>query len=675
MAGGERIGSLVGSYRIDSLVGRGGMGVVYRAQHTRLKRLAALKVLAPEVADEPDFRERFERESELAAAMDHPNIIPIYDAGEADGTLYIAMRFVEGTDLRALLEGVGPLTASRAVDLLEPVASALDGAHRRGLVHRDVKPGNVMVEQRGGEADEHVFLTDFGLVKRVDAPGGLTRTGYFVGTVDYAAPEQFRGEPLDGRTDQYALGCLLYHCLAGHPPFPRDDHAATMFAHLSEPPPSLGEVAGGSVGLDPVIRRAMAKSRDDRYATCLDFIRAARQAFSDAAGRSTEPLLVLPRPTPPMPPPGAIPLSGASMPPGFAEPSARSAARRPTLPLTPIERPSRARRRGLLAAATVVLVAAVVAVVLAIGSRGKSTPPHTSPSSQGNSGLARSTFVSSLKPQGPPPVVAATRISGFLFTHSLIYQPSFQAATTAYALPGNFTTFSSQLGWEPDVNNLSSQCPSVTFKVLANDGSTSLQLLDQTVYPGRGDHVSVPLGNARHIELQTIFPSDCSGTAVWGNPALLGSGPALQDAGQPEVTPGRTGYLADLDPALAQFEGPPPGVAAEDLGDQAFPESLTYRPEGAGTATYELGGSYARFTVTLGWLPDANNLSSQCPAVAFQVLGDITDSLFNVQVSPGHPVPESVSVKNVGEIRLVTTFPSDCSGTAVWGSAKVIGTG
>jgi serine/threonine protein kinase len=191
-------GTLVGSYRIESLVGRGGMGVVYRAQHTRLKRLAALKVLAPEWANDRGFHERFQRESELAAAIDHPNIIPVYDAGEADGFLYIAMRFVDGTDLRELLDREGPLTAARALDLLEKVAAGLDAAHRRGLVHRDVKPGNIMIADPGDAEAEQVFLTDFGLVKHVGAPASVTRTGYFVGTVDYAAPEQFRGETLDG---------------------------------------------------------------------------------------------------------------------------------------------------------------------------------------------------------------------------------------------------------------------------------------------------------------------------------------------------------------------------------------------------------------------------------------------------------------------------------------------
>ncbi|HEX9235366.1 MAG TPA: serine/threonine-protein kinase, partial [Actinomycetota bacterium] len=206
-----RIGSVIAGYRIDSLIGRGGMSVVYLAEDLNLGRKIALKVLAPELAGDARFRERFVRESRLAASLEHPNIIPIHDAREADGVLYIAMRYVEGTDLKGLIKEEGRLDPGRTLSIVGQVAGALDAAHARGLVHRDVKPGNILIaraSESGGP--EHVYLSDFGLTKRATSDSGITATGQFVGTLDYAAPEQFEGKPLDGRTDQYSLGCCLY---------------------------------------------------------------------------------------------------------------------------------------------------------------------------------------------------------------------------------------------------------------------------------------------------------------------------------------------------------------------------------------------------------------------------------------------------------------------------------
>src|SRR4051794_12772561 len=201
-------------YRIESLLGRGGMGVVYRARDLALERNVALKLLAPELAQDVRFRERFLRESRLAASLDHPAIVPIYDAGEVGGRLFIAMRLVDGTDLKRLLADQGPLEPERALDLLEHVADALDAAHERGLVHRDVKPSNVLVDSRG-----HCYLADFGLSRRLADHGVGLGGARSLGTVDYVAPEQIRGEELDARSDLYSLGCLLYECLAGRPPF------------------------------------------------------------------------------------------------------------------------------------------------------------------------------------------------------------------------------------------------------------------------------------------------------------------------------------------------------------------------------------------------------------------------------------------------------------------------
>jgi serine/threonine protein kinase len=229
-------GTILGGYRIDGVAGQGGMGVVYRATQLGLDRPVALKVIASELADSLDFRNRFKSEAQLAASIDHPNVVPVYEAGEADGVLYLAMRFVEGTDLRSLVAGTERgLEPDHAVRIVWQVGAALDAAHRRGLVHRDVKPPNVLVAQEG---EEHAYLTDFGLTKHAAAAGGITRTGQFVGTPDFSAPEQIRGEQADARADVYALGCVLFHALTGRVPFPRDTELATLWAHGYEPPPS-----------------------------------------------------------------------------------------------------------------------------------------------------------------------------------------------------------------------------------------------------------------------------------------------------------------------------------------------------------------------------------------------------------------------------------------------------
>jgi YVTN family beta-propeller protein len=260
-----RIGTELRGYRIESLLGRGGMSVVYLAEHLRLGRKVALKLLTPELAENQSFRERFLRESRLAASIDHPNIIPVYDADEADGVLYIAMRFVEGTDLKVLLRREGRLQPSRAAAILRQVADALDVAHERGLVHRDVKPANVLIARRGGH--DHCYLSDFGLTKQAASISGLTGTGQLVGTVDYAAPEQIKGDPVDTRADVYSLGCVLYECLTGFAPYRRDTEMAVLWAHVQEPPPTLSAERPELRALDPVLAKAMAKLPDDRFSS------------------------------------------------------------------------------------------------------------------------------------------------------------------------------------------------------------------------------------------------------------------------------------------------------------------------------------------------------------------------------------------------------------------------
>jgi serine/threonine protein kinase len=271
------------------------MGVVYRARQRALERTVALKVIATSIASEPEFRERFRRESLLAASIEHPNVVPVYEAGEWESRLFIAMRFVPGTDLATVLED-GPLEPQRAIDLAGQVAAALDAAHVRGLIHRDVKPGNVLVERHGGSS-EHAYLTDFGLAKAaVGGDTGLTMSGAFVGTVDYVAPEQLRGERVDARTDVYSLGCMLFHMLAGRVPFPRDNQVAKIYAHLNDAPPQLPWTVDGSDALDVVVRRAVAKDPGDRYDSAGEFARAAREAVA-----SPLPVTVPSGPPPPEP--------------------------------------------------------------------------------------------------------------------------------------------------------------------------------------------------------------------------------------------------------------------------------------------------------------------------------------------------------------------------------------
>jgi serine/threonine protein kinase len=250
------------------------MSCVYLAEHIRLGRKVALKVLASALSEDEGYRERFIRESRRAAELEHPNIIPIYDAGDDEGALYIAMRYVDGSDLKAIVKRDGPLHLGRALFMLEQVAGALDAAHEHDLVHRDVKPSNILVS----EPSDRVYLTDFGVVKHT-ASRGLTKTGFFIGTVDYAPPEQIEGLPLDPRTDVYALGCVLYECLTGRAPFDREGEVAVMHAHLTEPPPKLTVPRPDlPKALNEVVATAMAKSKEDRYESCEDLIVAARDA-------------------------------------------------------------------------------------------------------------------------------------------------------------------------------------------------------------------------------------------------------------------------------------------------------------------------------------------------------------------------------------------------------------
>jgi WD40 repeat protein/tRNA A-37 threonylcarbamoyl transferase component Bud32 len=281
-----RVGTELAGYRIESLLGWGGMSVVYLAEDLRLKRRVALKLLAAGLAEDESFRDRFLRESELAASIDHPNIVPIYEAGTTEDLLFIAMRYVEGRDLKERLQR-GALEPAEAIGVLAQVASALDAAHARGLVHRDVKPSNVLLDTGARpDASDHAYLADFGLTRRVSEEAAVGDNGHLMGTIDYVAPEHIAGEAIDGRADVYSLGCLLYECLVGQPPFQRDSELAVVFAHLeAEPPAPSARRQDLPRALDAVIAKALAKDPEQRYPSCRELARAALGVVVDEASR------------------------------------------------------------------------------------------------------------------------------------------------------------------------------------------------------------------------------------------------------------------------------------------------------------------------------------------------------------------------------------------------------
>ncbi|MFT7839357.1 serine/threonine-protein kinase [Saccharothrix sp. BKS2] len=294
-------GRRLGHYRIDGVLGRGGMSVTYRATDVRLGRKVALKVIGEHLTADAEFRERFVDEARNTSAIDHANIVPLYDFDEVDGLLYIAMRLVDGQDLAALIKD-GPLPPARTLTLLGQVAEALDMLHGKGLVHLDVKPANVLVTAKEASR-EHVYLADFGLTRR-GATGHRTRTGDFLGSPTYAAPEHLRGEPLDGRTDQYALACMLFACLSGRPPF-QGGVQDVIQGHLGSETPSLSALVSLPPAIDDVLRRGTGKDPAQRYASCVELINAARVALS--AAPQTAPPARRPDQGPPGPQTGGVP--------------------------------------------------------------------------------------------------------------------------------------------------------------------------------------------------------------------------------------------------------------------------------------------------------------------------------------------------------------------------------
>ena len=338
-------GAVFAGHRIEEVAGRGGMGVVYRATQIALDRTVALKVIAPGLLEDQTIRNRFVRESKVAASIDHPNVIPIYYAGEESGIAYIAMRYVAGDDVRSLVRREGKLAPARAARIVAQLGEALDEAHAAGLVHRDIKPANVLLTSA-----DHVYLTDFGLTKHALSVAGATKPGHWVGTLDYVAPEQIRGERVDARADVYALGCVLYFALTGQVPYKRDGDEARLWAHLNDPPPRPS-AHGVPEAFDPVVERALAKSPEDRYPSAGDLGRAVVAAAANRRPEGRE-RLVAKGPAAPVEAPTVT--------------SARPATKvQPELETRVIESPK--RRNALIGAGLVAAAAAGVIAAAALG--------------------------------------------------------------------------------------------------------------------------------------------------------------------------------------------------------------------------------------------------------------------------------------------------------------------
>ncbi|HKH23098.1 MAG TPA: protein kinase [Solirubrobacterales bacterium] len=346
-------GSPFGGYRVERVLGHGGMGIVYLARQLELERPVALKVIRPELAHDRHFRARFRSESRTAASIHHPRVVTVFAAGELDGLLYVAMRYVPGEDLGRSIAARGLIRPERAAELIAQVGDGLDAVHAAGLVHRDVKPANVIVEDPGRDGRAGAFLTDFGLAKAAAATDGLTATGEVIGSVDYMAPEQIESGPIDARTDVYALGCVLFHALSGRVPYAERESSAKMWAHLNEPPPAAGSTtAGVPRGLDAVIRRAMAKDPAERFPSAGDLGRAALAAVRGEA--LTEPERAV----------GSGEAAATE-----TQPIRTEVAPAPTVPLaTPPRKRRRRRRRRLLAGlvALILIGALAVAAIVAV---------------------------------------------------------------------------------------------------------------------------------------------------------------------------------------------------------------------------------------------------------------------------------------------------------------------
>ncbi len=375
MSGGLSSGDLFGDFEILGVAGEGGMGVVYKARQRSLRRIVALKVIAPKVATDLDFQKRFEHESRLAASIDHPHVVAVYAAGEQDGRAYIAMQWIEGTNLASAIP-IGGIGEERVVTIVGQVAGALDAAHATGLVHRDVKPANVLLRKIAGT--DFAYLTDFGIAKQTTvAAGGLTKTGFLIGTPGYLAPEQLRGEHGDHRSDIYALGCVLFEALTGKSPFQRDNDMAMIWAHGHDPRPAPSAVRADLARYDDVVAKAMAIETDDRFSSGSELAAAAGAALLSRSSLLAAAPTVLAPSKPARPPAEQTPPPDPPTPtPATATPTPATAIPAPS---TDPARSTPSNRAPLIAAITIGLIAAAIAIiVLAGGNSGGGEAPSGS---------------------------------------------------------------------------------------------------------------------------------------------------------------------------------------------------------------------------------------------------------------------------------------------------------
>ncbi len=387
-------GQVFAGWRIERELARGGMGVLYLAHHPRLPRTDVIKVLSPLLSTDQRFRERFLREVTRMSTLSHPHLMTIHDSGEAeDGTLYLVMPFVSGGDLRALLKQGGPLRPARAAKLVSQLAAALDAAHRVGVVHRDVKPENVLLASVEPDDSDHALLTDFGISREDMASNTLTATGELLLTPAYASPEQVLGQTVDARADQYALACILYELLTGEPPYRNDVQVIMLMAHVQEPIPRVAGRFGLPPAIDDVIARGMAKSPQERFPNCRALAQAATAALgvsADAPRPAVDVRETLRAPTPPPPAQPPPPARYPSTPPPAYPPSPPGPSPTPFFPGVPPQQPQRTKRRALIALLALVVAAGVAAaVILGTGSKGSNGTSSTQASADFNALLAR----------------------------------------------------------------------------------------------------------------------------------------------------------------------------------------------------------------------------------------------------------------------------------------------
>src|SRR4051812_46837292 len=430
-------------HRIEEIAGRGGMGVVYRATELGLDRTVALKLITPALAGDPDFRARFVRESRAAASIEHPNVIPIFSAGEEQDVLYISMRFVDGQDLRELIRREGSVEPRRAARIVAQVGAALDAAHERGLVHRDVKPANVLLTQA-----DHAYLTDFGLIKRVgEGATQLSAPGGWVGTLGYVAPEQIRGERVDARSDVYALGAVLYHALTGRAPYAADSDEAMMWSHLHADPPRM---EGAPAAFDPVIRRALAKNPDHRYPSAGDLGRAALAAAGESVSERPERQVARGSAAPgdDLDEDETVISSGVTLPTAAAPPPP------PAAPAAP-----RRDRRPLIAACVVLAAVAVVFVIsIATGGGGgkQGSPKTSSTAAPASTAAGTITLTTSVVPRPNAIAIAGGRVwvGGFPDTAIVLVDPRSGKTTGRITVPTGTTEMAARGGSVWVVNQL-----------------------------------------------------------------------------------------------------------------------------------------------------------------------------------------------------------------------------